>query len=116
MTTKLRHEQDWPLVLRCSPEDARRIAEAAPFRYEYAHGVLRAMAGGTLAHSRVIIMEYVLLDTTRQRADLYRKVGDLWPQTAILSDGEVHLESIGLRTPLARFYAGTGIRKEEEVP
>ncbi len=47
--------QDWPLVLRCGPEEARRIAEAAPFRYEYAHGVLRAMAGGTLAHSRMII-------------------------------------------------------------
>src|SRR5689334_18222 len=47
--------QHWPLVLRCGPEEARRIAEAAPFRYEYAHGVLRAMAGGTLAHSRLII-------------------------------------------------------------
>ncbi len=189
--------QDWPLVLRCGPEEARRIAEAAPFRYEYAHGVLRAMAGGTLAHSRMIInllsllaahlgdgpcrvfdgnvelhfshdeyrfpdafvycdelpsayatklfdatlvcevlspataeidrttklddyrtlpslSEYLLLDTVRQRADLYRKVGDLWSQTTILADGELRLESIGLDVPLARLYLGTGIPREEE--
>jgi Uma2 family endonuclease len=189
--------QDWPLVLRCSPEEARRIAEAAPFRYEYAHGVLRAMAGGTLAHSRLIIsllsalaahlgdgpchvfdgnvelhisrdeyrlpdafvywddlqdayatrlfdarlvcevlspstaeidrttkldeyrtlpglVEYLLLDSVRQRADLYRRVGDVWSHTTILADSELQLESIAFHVPLARLYAGTGVPRESE--
>jgi len=193
------HAEDWPLALRCGPEEARRIAEAAPFRYEYGHGTLRAMAGGTLAHSRLIInllgllaahlgdgpcrvfdgnvelhfsrdeyrfpdafvycgelpnntatrlsdatlvcealspgtaeidrttklddyrtlpslQEYLLCDSTRQRADLYRRVGGLWSQTTILADGDLHLESIGLHVPLARLYAGSGIPREEAPP
>ena len=188
---------EWPLTLRCGPEEARRIAEAAPMRYEYAHGVLRAMAGGTLTHSSLIInllttlrvhlgdgpcrvfdgnvelhysrdeyrlpdafvycgdlaagtatqlfdatlvcevlspttaeidrttklddyrtlpslSEYLLLDTVRRRADLYRKVEGLWSQTTILSDGEVRLESIRLHVPLDRLYAGTGVPADDE--
>ena len=198
MSTISDQAHDWPVALRCSPEEARRIAEAAPFRYEYAHGVLRAMAGGTLAHSRLIVnllalltghlgdgpcrvfdgnvelhfsrdeyhlpdafvycgaaedpyatqlfdatlvcevlspgtaeidrttklddyrtlpslTEYLMLDTSRQRADLYRRVGDLWPQTTILVDGDLHLESIGLRVPLAHLYRGTGVPNEKEL-
>lgn len=189
--------REWPLALRCSPEEARRIAEAAPFRYEYAGGVLRAMAGGTLAHSGIItnlistlvahlgngpcrvfdgnvelhfsrdeyrypdafvycgdqpgpfvtrlfdatlvcevlspstaeldrttkldeyrtlssLAEYLLIDSIRRRADLYRRAGDLWTHTTVLADGELRLDSINLHLPLADLYARTGIPPEAD--
>jgi Uma2 family endonuclease len=48
------HDGDRPAPRRVSPEEAERISAASDRYFEYAHGILYAMAGGTPEHGAVL--------------------------------------------------------------
>lgn len=68
-------------------------------------------AYGTLSGLR----EYLLFDTRRVQATLFRRAEEgAWLRLSVLDGADLALESIGFRAPLARIYRG--VRLEPEVP
>jgi Uma2 family endonuclease len=59
------------------------------------------------------VREILLLRTAAIRADLLRRGPDgTWPrEPAIITEGDLALDSIGLRTPLAGLYRSTRLRR-----
>jgi Uma2 family endonuclease len=57
------------------------------------------------------VMEILVLRTIAVRADLLRRGADgNWPESPeIVTDGELHLASIGFRAPLGSLYRTTGL-------
>jgi Uma2 family endonuclease len=59
------------------------------------------------------IEEYVLISTTHQMVEIYRRQGELWAYQQIGPGQQVKLVSIGLALPVADLYVNTDVQERE---
>lgn len=59
------------------------------------------------------IEEYVLISTTHQMVEIYRRQGELWTYQQIGPGQQVELVSIGFALPIADLYVNTDVQERE---
>jgi Uma2 family endonuclease len=62
------------------------------------------------------IQEYVLIATTYQAVEVYRRTSPRWTYEAYGPSGVVELASIGVRLPVAALYLNAGVPAGTEEP
>jgi Uma2 family endonuclease len=60
------------------------------------------------------LREYVLLESRKIGATLYRREGASWVLHPVRAGGTLVLASVGLEMPLADLYEGTGLLEADE--
>ncbi len=59
------------------------------------------------------IEEYVLISTTHQMVEIYRRQGELWAYQQVGPGQQVELVSIGFALPVADLYVNTDVQERE---
>lgn len=62
------------------------------------------------------LQEYLLLDSRRRAATLYRRTGDGWTVHDLSAGDPLHLTSIGLALPLDELYVDVDLDRTEGMP